>query len=322
MTSLELLDLIGAIDDKYIWEAHSNLSYYKRRTSIKRSILIAAMITILLLLVGCAVVFMKLQDLKIGEFIYTYPEYVSELSGQTITSDMISMQGFMDSENYRAAMEWNEFLKNYDTDGELLKNAKTDDYQESMEYMAYTCYTREMQDKIDEICEKYNLEILGPDYMEAYTTDVVKAVGIYSIFSDNANVSTKLYDGYYYRDGTFALSGETTLNYEDSPWIYPITYQYRCVMKTAFDSVFLSIGDMKSYEEWNYTLKDGTEVLLALSPEKAIIIVDKDKYFVTVNILETRVGDVMYGEQQMDRAVLEAFAETFTFDYVPQGPKF
>ena len=189
-----------------------------------------------------------------------------------------------------------------------------------MEYMAYICYTQEMQDKIDEICDKYGLEILGPMYMEEYTIDIVKAVGIENLFADTANVPTSLYDGYYYRDGSFQLGGETTLNYDGSPWIYPTRYQYRCVMKTAFDGVYLPIGDMESFEEWNYTLQDGTEVLLALSTEKALIIVDKSEYFVTINILDVRVGDVLYGEQQMDRAGLEAFAESFTFDYVPNRP--
>ncbi len=332
MTSMELLETFVAVKDKYVLEAHSedipgsNLIQYsrsmpnRRRVSWKRSLLIAAIVAMMLMLVGCAVALMKLHELKVGEYTYNDPYMESIGEPQTITKDLISMQGFMDSINYQAAKEWNDFLTSYDMDGALLKNAKTDEYQETMEYMAYTCYTQEMQDKLEEICHKYGLEILGPTYMEEYAIDVVKAVGIENIFAETANVPTEVYDGYYYRDGTFQLSGTTTLNYEGSPWIYPISYQYRCVMKTAFDAVCLSVGDIESFEEWNYTLQDGTEVLLALSAEKALIIVDKEEYFVTINIMETRVGDVLYGELQMDRAGLEAFAETFTFDYVPGRP--
>lgn len=104
------------------------------------------------------------------------------------------------------------------------------------------------------------------------------------------------------------------MKYEGSPWIYPVSYQYRRVMKTAFDGVYLAVGDIDSYEEWSYTLKDGTEALLALGEDKALIVVDKEAYFVTVNILETRAGDILYGEQHLNRAGLEALAETFTFD--------
>ncbi len=320
MTSMELLELMGQVNDRYVQEAHSNVVPYKHRMPLKRRVVIALVAALMLMLVGCAWVIMKLQDLKVGDYSYTSPEIPGVSEQQTITKDLLSMQGYVDSVNYQAAKEWREFLNSYDTDGALLANAKTDDYQESIEYMAYQCYTREMQDKIDEICDKYGLEVLGSMYTEKYTIDVIKAVGIDNLFADKAGFPTTLYDGYCYRGGTFSLGGETTLYYEESPWIYPITYQYRCVMKNAFDEVCLPVDDMESFEEWNYTLQDGTKVLLALSSEKALIIVDKEEFFVTINVLNPRVGDVLYGEQQMDRAGLEAFAETFTFDYVPQKP--
>lgn len=173
---------------------------------------------------------------------------------------------------------------------------------------------------MDEICDKYGLEVLGPFYTEDYAIDVVKAVGIDNLFADTVNVPTSLCDGYYYRGGTFQLSGETTLNYEDSPWIYQITYQYRCVMKNAFDEVHLPVDALEDFDEWNYCLGDGTEVLLALSAEQALVIVDKEEFFVTINVLETREGDVLYGEQHMSREGLESFAETFNFDYEIERP--
>lgn len=313
MTSMDLLEIMGDVDEYYVLEAHRKVGYQRKPVPFKRRLLMVALVAAMLLLVGCAVVLMRMQGLKVGDYSYTYPEWAGEQAGQTVTGELISMQGFTGSKNYQAAKEWNDFLENYDTDGVLLKAAKTDDYQENEAYVAYTCYTQEMQDEIDEICEKYDLEILGPVYMEYYAIDAIKAVGIETIFADTVSVPSSIYDGYYYGGGTFQLSGETTLNYDDSPWIYPITYQYRRVMKNAFDTVCLSVGNIEDYEEWNYTLQDGTEVLLALSSEQALILVDKDEYFVTVNVLETRVGDILYGEQQMTREGLEAFAETFTF---------
>lgn len=318
MTSMELLELMGQVKGRYIQEAHSNVVTYKRRMPLKRSVMIALIAALMLMLVGCALVIMKLQDLKVGDYSYT-PSVIPGVSEpQTITKELLSLQGYVDSVNYQAAKEWRDFLDSYDTDGTLLANADMDEYPEPIDYMAYQCYTQDMQDKIDEICNKYGLEVLGPMYTEKYTIDVIKAVGIDNIFADAANVPTTMYDGYYYRGGTFNFCGETTLNYENSPWIYPITYQYRCVMKTAFDEVCLAVDDIESFEEWNYTLQDGTEVLLALSSQQALIFVDKEEFFVAINVLSTQVGDILYGEQQMNREGLEAFAETFTFDYVPQ----
>ena len=332
MTSIELLESFVVVKDNYVLEAHgeamteSNIIPYhrstksRRRMPMKRRFLIAALVAMMLLLMGCAIVLMKLQEMKVGDWAYTYPEHAQEMAGETVTSELISMQGFMDSPNYQASKEWSDFLKTYDPEGKLLDSEKTGSYQPSMEYMAYTCYTQEMQEKLDEICERYELNLLGPVYAEEYPVDIVKAVGIENVFAETANIPTEIYDGYYYGDGTFQISGTNTLNYEGSPWIYPTSYQYRCVMKSSFDGVLLPVGDIEAFEEWNYTLQDGTEVLLALSTEKALIIVDKPEYFVTINILETRVGDVLYGEQQMSREGLEAFAETFTFDYVPGRP--
>jgi len=318
MTAMELLEMLGEVKEQYILEAHEEERQYKRMRPIKRSLLIAAIVVAMMLaMVGCALVAMRLKDMKIEKPIHNSTQ--DEPTVEDIT-DELSLQGFAGSANYKAVCEWNEFLNSYDTDGKLLESSDSDDYPDSMEYMSYVCYTQEMQNKIDEICSKYNLEILGPVYTGDYAIDAVKAVGVESIFADTAKASTVLYSGYYYRGGTFALDGETTLNYEGSPWSYPIDYQYRCVMKNAFDGVVLTVGDIESYDEWNYTLEDGTKVLLALSTEKALLIADKKDYFVTINILNPYTIDDINGIQYMGKDALEAFAETFTFDYVPTSP--
>ena len=87
-------------------------------------------------------------------------------------------------------------------------------------------------------------------------------------------------------------------------------------MKSAFDGVALNVGDLSQYDEWSYCVKDGTEVLLALSEEKALIITDLNTHFVTVNILKPNDG----APNPMDRKALEAIADTFRFDYMPQKP--
>lgn len=76
------------------------------------------------------------------------------------------------------------------------------------------------------------------------------------------------------------------------------------------------MGDLNRYDEWKYTVKDGTEVLLALSEEKALIIADLPTHFVTVNILKPDDS----ASASMNRSALEAIADTFRFDYAPQRP--
>lgn len=320
MTSWDLLDIIGEAEDKYILDVRKNPVRRRKHVPLKRYLLIAAILTFMLFLVGFVAAIIKLQEMKVGVWVYTYPDFVSEMGGQTVTSDVISMQGFVDSKNYQAAKEWRAFTDNYDTDGTLLKKADADGFHPAIEYMPYNAYTQEMVEKLDEICAKYGLELLGPVYLADSAEEIFSAVGIESIVTNSADAEFDLWAGYYYRGGSFFVSGDTRLVYEGNPWVYPVSYQYRCVMKNAFDDVVLSVGDVKEYEEWNYTMQDGTEVLLALSRDKAVIIADKEEYFVTINIMNPSVGDVIYGELCMDRAALEAIAETFTFAYVPQSP--
>ena len=142
-------------------------------------------------------------------------------------------------------------------------------------------------------------------------------LGINNIIADGT-VALVDFDGdaYYYGDGTFQVPVTSQLTWEGNPWPHPVNYTYRCVMKTAFDGVALNVGDLSQYDEWTYTVKDGTEVLLTLSQNKALIIADLPTHFVTVNILKPSDG----APNPMDRKALEAIADTFRFDYMPQKP--
>lgn len=320
MTAMELLETIGSIKDKYVLEAYCNNASSQRRISIRRTLLIAAVITLALLLVGCAAVYVfSLQNMKIGSYSNTIPTCEADSSGSIVSSDMISLQGYAGTPNYKAALEWQKFLEDYDQDGELLKKADTDDFQVPMEYMSYNCYTQEMKDKIDALCLKYGLELLGQTYFPDNVYQMFMNLGIDTIVAEYTVAQFNLYSGYYYQNGTFSFEGDVVLPCENNLWPYDINFQYRCVMKTAFDTVSLSIGNIEDYDQWNYTLADGTVALLAISSEKALMIVDKEDYFVTINILNPYFSDIQHGEVHMDRTAVEAFADSFGFAYTPHN---
>ena len=307
MKSMDLLETIGSIRDKYILEAHSRTATPKKRIPSKRLFLIAAILALMLLLVGCVAYILGLKDVYVGE--YTYDAGF----GETGVSNSISLQGYVGTPNYQAAKEWNDYISTCDPgDPDVILG-----YESHMEYMAYLCYTPDMEAKIDEICDKYGLQILGPTHLTDNPMRMFTDLGIDNIIADGT-VALVDFDGgaYYYRDGTFQLPGITTLTWEGNPWPYPVTYDYRCVMKTAFDGVCLNVGDLNQYDEWTYTVKDGTEVLLALSEEKALIIADLPTHFITVNILKPNDGL----QASMDHSALEAIADTFRFAYTPCKP--
>lgn len=72
MTSMELLELLGQIDEKYIQKTYDDMwrdevstsaservIAYKRRVPLKRKLVIALVAALMLMLVGCAVLWMK-----------------------------------------------------------------------------------------------------------------------------------------------------------------------------------------------------------------------------------------------------------------------
>ena len=323
MIAMELLDEMELVKEEYILEAHdSDIARDNivsiRRMPRKRRLMLVALVAVLLMLMGCAVVWMKLQELKIGEYTYQNP-YIE--NGSEVTSDVISQQGIVGSKNYQAAKEWNDFYDNYDIEAAL-----ADDYIAPIDYMAYSCYAQEMKDKIDEICAKYELELLGPIYVDTfafvtmYEYDWQKTLGTGKLFNEEKRVTAEIEYAYYYRGGTFQFYGITEMNYEKSPWKYPVGYQYRCTTKTAFDEVSLTIGNLEEYEQWNYTISDGSKVSLALGEERALILVDKETHFISINVLDVWAEDKEYGWQKMDKAALEALADTFSFTYEPVIP--
>ena len=306
MDTFTLFRCIGEIDDRYILSAQRALGLQPPRPiSLKRYLVLAAAILLALALVGCAI-WLGLGQLKVGE---------QEIAGET--RDVISLQGFADSPSGRAAARWQQFLQSYDPDGALLAQADTDDWQEPMDYMSYTCYTPELQTEIDAICAEYGLALLGPTYLPDYAWQIFDAVGIRGITADDAAVAAELYPGYYYQEGSFSLGGTVTLLDEETPWPHPVPFQYRCIQKGSFDGVHLAVGEIENYREWEHTLPDGSRVLLALSAEKALIIADRADFFATVYIMAA--GTEAQG-RHMDPAALEAVADVFTFVYQPRQP--
>lgn len=324
MNSNDLLDIIGEARDTYVLEARKTPEHSKHH-SVNRILLIAAIAILILALVGCAVaVILNLQDMKLGSKIYT-TDTQHHYGGATtpateVEKDVISLAGFADSPNYKAAKEWYDFEESYDPDLTIRASMTEAEIAPYREY-GYGCYTQEMVDKLNEICTKYGLQPQGRSWTASTAADVFAAVGIDSIFRDDAEIDSYLM-GYYIADGSFHVEGDTFLTAQDSPWTYTVEYQFSCNMKTTFSDISLNVGNVEDYEQWTHTLPDGTGVLLALSPDKALILAETEELFISVNILNPTVTNWSQGgaEITMDHAALEAFADIFDLRFSPQKP--
>ena len=99
MNANELLDIIGDSRNEYIMEAqrHRGGSAVKRRTPIKRVLLIAAVLAMLVALVGFAAIVLNLDSLILGN-------YASEnYTGETQEMTLLSKQKYSGTVNYLAS---------------------------------------------------------------------------------------------------------------------------------------------------------------------------------------------------------------------------
>ena len=152
MNAQDILDMIGDAKGTYIWDAQQvrsgEVPARVRSFSGRKLLLIAALVSLLLMLVGCAVVYMlHLQDLKIGEHTVIAPENSFSESAE-VELDVLSLQGITGSGNYLANQEWLAFTQSYEPE-------LGDYWVSEEEYWAYNVLNQVMVDKLDEICEKY-----------------------------------------------------------------------------------------------------------------------------------------------------------------------
>lgn len=302
------------VESQYIQEAEfgefSAVREAPRHRGLRRPFLIAAIIALMLLLAGCAAVVMGLQRLTIRDTASVDP---SQTVIGSEAANLISLQGFTGSTPYKAFKEWQEFLAAYDPDGAIL--AVSDDFQKPEAYFSYSCYSQEMVDKLEDICEKYGLDPLGKPWSYDRAEDVYTAVGIDSVFSGSTGAEPQNVSGYCYQDGTFSLEGDIRLT---GAWDELVSFDYRSVQKTSFDGVPRNIGDVATWDQWNYTRNDGTQVLLALRESGGLIIVDKADSFITVAALGVFANGTHFGDLPTDRTFLEAFCEAFDFSFQTQ----
>ena len=295
MTSFQLLKGLTGIDSEFLVRVEQRTDKQKEMKShrgIHRPFLLAALIALLLMLVGCGIVYvLHLQDLKIGE--RTVPQTQYDDSGNQIGEtevhlDVLSIQGIKGTPNYLANQEWLSFTNSYThTGGEY--------WESEPEYWAYSVQNQEMVDKLDEICAKYGLKIIGKPWHEHIDCNpFLTLLGIDSLLKPNADATLSIPAGRFFPGGSFTIYGTLKLAETDN------LFTYHCVKKDVFYDVFGYV-DGDSVLERNYTTTDGLPLLLLESNQSGMILADREDCFFTLSVDLT--GD----------ATLEQLAECFDF---------
>lgn len=239
---------------------------------------------------------------------------VSGTEQETIQQESGAFLKLTDSPEYQACAEWWDFCAGYDTDFSILEQMEEEVLEAESEYEAYACYTPEMEQKVDEICEKYGLSKLsGFRIVNDYSELCNKAeVGDFCV-REAENIKQTVLSGYLY-NGAFLMEGNAALAGSS---MYEASYQFARVTKGYFTSAYLDFGDISQCSAREYTTKKGENVLFVnITNEErgthTYIIAEREKSFIVINVL----GDMSDITDVNDEG-LELMAEAFDFAAIP-----
>lgn len=321
MNGKELLIALGSINHKYYDEAENETITFGHKT-FRRPLLIAAIVALMALLVGCTVAYvLRLQDMSIGQETYTQSfdddgKYLDEPVEKT--RDVLTLFGHSGDHIQLALTEWYHFLETYDPNGELMDN--NPDHAEIPNQYEYTygCYTREMVAKVDEIAAKYDLKLLEEWLpFQAWQDDIFfEETGIGSFLLPDSCAEITQISGMFYPPYNFDVDMDLSVDtLENELWV---TILY--ARKDYFPKEYPGGVDLNLYEQWNYTAPDGTALLLALNNKGHGYIIAELENAMMILSVDGNYSSSAYptAEEIMTRQELETAASVFNYKIHPQ----
>ena len=311
MSGQDLLTGFTFVRAEYIQESAQDMIPQRGMVHKRRFLLIAAVVVLSLMLIGCAaVILLRLDAMQINQQEYTRPMYYLE-DGQTVPAAttqqaVLSLQGILGSPSMEAAREWYEFEESYDPDRTFMMEADQAGFVPPEEYQAYGVYTQEMIDKVDEICQEYGLQLAGKEVLvQRYQQDVFfQALGLDGLLKEGSDGKVGTGSGYFYACGNFQFEFDLTVDGT------PISASLRYAGKDYLDTVTLTMKDMGEVEEWNLTLEDGSTVLLVKNEKMGWIFRDREDAFLSLRL----------SSDKLTKEKMEQAAQAVDFSLKPITP--
>ena len=332
MKEKRIFHVIGGVNDKFIEEMYA-LDAAKKKTKnhypAKRMWLIAAIITVILGLVGCTVVYyLRLQDMKLGDETVFYDVFSDEgfVGQEPVEMEVLTFAGVKGSPNYQAAQEWFDFLKTYDPDGKIYSSIWKNVPEFPEAYSSYNLYTQEMKDALDRILQKYSLKPVGSLLQFKSVENVCAALEIEKFTIDGNGVQTNITGGYPFDNGNFMLTVDIKLPDDTASQVCRTQGQLDWYRKDCLSQDHIYLEDLTQWKEWNYQTAAGNDVLIIRSDSdwRAWIICEREEAMLVLR-LESRI-DLGYNEDcskhwgylEMTDKQLEMVADTIDFGIQPR----
>ena len=296
------------------------------RTMGRKPLLIAALIGLMLFLMGCAWVVMKMQDFKIGKLSdeqYVFDESGTNIIGtETVSHNVLTLAGLKGSAPYKANAEWYTYRE------ELLASISQMEQDGTLPegYWQSNTYWDKLNARSDQLAKEYGLKPQGQTLEFRTTRNMCDALGIERFQRDSDAVAVTVKDGSCYDNGNFLLNMDFSFQDNqqyDVPDTWGILYWN---WKDCFSQDYVLLKDTGDWKEWNYTTAAGTNVLILRSESdwNGYIICDREDALMTLRVEARRdLGNNVDGKTWFDYLYLtdrqmEQLADAIDFGINPR----
>lgn len=339
MNGKDLLISLGDINPRYYEEAEQDaLTERQTHRTLRRPLLVAAIVALILLLVGCAVVYvLSMQEIWIGEQeiyqdVFAYDpdtgEAIEYIGQETITEQVLTLAGLKGSPNYLAAMEWFAFKKEYDPDHSIISQLNREGLVPKFpaEYEYYNIYSQEMKDKLDEILDKYSLKPIGSTVPFRTEEVTCRALGLEDIVVPGSDAVMELDYAAYQECGNLDMNFNLIIPGDSQNQDQETRCHIYYMRKDAFTDDVISLAEIESWKEWTYATESGAEVLIFRSPNdwRGYMFCDMPNYTVTLQFTfideqysQNAAGVVTVDREVMTDRQIERLADAIDFSIEP-----
>ena len=321
MNGQEIFLGLSYISRKYIEEAETETVSGGRGKAhrIRRPFLLAAVIALLLLLVGCAAVYvLKMEHVKISSGTdqrdYSLVDGVYVKDPHTVDTTTLSMAGLKGSNAYKACADFYA----YETELRASASASGD----------WTGYDDAINAKAQELAEQYGLKPEGQSLTFRTTRNLCNALGVERFVRNSQDVSIDVDQGFCRDSGNFFVLLRFAFPEDQG---YEVTYTSGALYwnrQDTFSREYFTLEDRGDWVERNYTTSAGNTVLILTSPsqERGYIICDRGDALMTVwldvnpELLSEDAGVVSAEYLHMTDAQLDMVADALDFAIQPNVP--
>ena len=321
MNGQEIFLGLSYISRKYIEEAETETvsGGAGKAHRIRRPFLLAAVIALLLLLVGCAAVYvLKMEHVKISSGTdqrdYSLVDGVYVKDPHTVDTTTLSMAGLKGSNAYKACADFYA----YETELRASASASGD----------WAGYDDAINAKAQELAEQYGLKPEGQPLTFRTTRNLCNALGVERFVRNSQDVSIDVDQGFCRDSGNFFVLLRFAFPEDQG---YEVTYTSGALYwnrQDTFSREYFTLEDSGDWVERNYTTSAGNTVLILTSPsqERGYIICDRGDALMTVwldanpELLSEDAGVVSAEYLHMTDKQLDIVADALDFAIQPNVP--